>query len=141
MRSEKQTSGSAAPRSEEAKVRALLEAWASAVRGSDLDAVVAHHSADVVYFDVPPPVQVRGISAYRDSWPAFFEHIGGSGQFELSELTVTAGDDVAFAHAILLVRGASDTKLGRVRLSVGLRKIDDQWTIVHEHHSAPYEAA
>ena len=25
------------------------------------------------------------------------------------------------------------------RLTVGLRKIDDRWTIVHEHHSIPSE--
>jgi ketosteroid isomerase-like protein len=25
------------------------------------------------------------------------------------------------------------------RLTVGLRKIDCQWTIVHEHHSVPSE--
>jgi ketosteroid isomerase-like protein len=125
---------------EEAKVRDRLEAWARAVRSHDLDGVVAHHALDVVYFDVPPPVQVRGIRGYKDSWPPFFTYIGKTGSFDLNELSIIAGPDVAFAHAILLVRGETEKNAQSVRLTVGLRKIDGEWTIIHEHHSAPYEA-
>ncbi len=49
-------------------------------------------------FDVPPPDDgVRGIDAYRESWPAFFEWQRKGASFEIIELDVTAGDDVAFA--------------------------------------------
>ncbi len=80
-----------------------------------------------------------GIRGFRDSWPPFFDYIGETGQFDLDELGITAGAAVAFAHAVLLVRGEAEASLGRVRLTVGLRKIDSEWTIFHEHHSAPYE--
>jgi ketosteroid isomerase-like protein len=126
---------------EEAMIRARLEAWADAVRRHDLDAVVAYHADDIVYFDVPPPTQVRGIRGYTDSWPPFFTYIGQTGGFDLDELCITAGTDVAFAHAILLVRGEHEQAPAGVRLTVGLRKIDGEWTILHEHHSAPSEAA
>jgi ketosteroid isomerase-like protein len=57
-----------------AEIRALLERWADAVHAGDLETVVADHAADIVMFDVPPPDRgVRGIDAYRDTWPPFFE--------------------------------------------------------------------
>lgn len=77
---------------------------------------------------------VIGIHGYEESWPPFFEYVGTAGQFDIDELTVSAGDDVAFARAILLVlhgRGHRREEPGRVRLSVGLRKTDGEWTIVH----------
>ena len=49
-------------------------------------------------FDVPPPQEgVRGIDAYRDTWPGFFEWQAQGATFDILELDVTAGDDVAFA--------------------------------------------
>ena len=44
-------------------------------------------------FDVPPPYDgLRGIDAYRDSWPDFFEWQRQGAIFEITELDVTAGD-------------------------------------------------
>ena len=140
MTGSKQTpDASARPSRDESAVRGLLENWAEAVRGHDLAGVLAHHAQELVYFDVPPPEQVRGIDAYAKSWPPFFGYIGQRGQFELTELGITASEDVAFAHAILLVRGETETSAARVRLTVGLRKLQGAWCVVHEHHSAPYE--
>jgi ketosteroid isomerase-like protein len=124
---------------DERKVRERIEAWAHAVRSHDLEGVVAYHTQDIVYFDVPAPPEVRGLDGYRRSWPPFFEYIGESGQFELARLEISAGRDVAFAHALLLVRGSTETKVSTIRLSVGLLKRDGEWWVTHEHHSAPYE--
>lgn len=124
----------------EAEVRERIETWAAAVRAHDLAGVLRHHASDIVYFDVPPPVQ-RGLGSYERSWPPFFEYIGRRGQFELDQLAVTAGSDVAFAHAILRVRGDSARETAAIRLTVGLRKSSDGWEITHEHHSAPYTPA
>ena len=40
--------------SEEARIKALLEDWADAVRRHDLPAILAHHDRDMVMFDLPP---------------------------------------------------------------------------------------
>ncbi len=134
-----QAASTATDSTEEAKVRERLEAWADAVRRHDLDGVAAHHSADVVYFDVSPPTQVRGIRGYIASWSPFFAYLGETGGFDLDEVRIIAGTDVAFIHAILLVRGETETSPASVRLTVGLRKLAGEWTIIHEHHSVPYE--
>lgn len=125
---------------DEQKVRDRIEAWARAVQSHDLDGVIARHAKDVVYFDVPAPPEVRGLDGYARSWPPFFRYIGKTGQFDLTELEISAGSDVAFAHAIVLVRGACETRATHIRLTVGLVKLAGEWTITHEHHSAAFES-
>jgi uncharacterized protein (TIGR02246 family) len=125
----------------ELAIRALIERWATAVQARDLDGVLADHSEDIQMFDVPPPNELRGIEAYRDTWPPFFDwQKQGAAAFEIVSLDVTAGDDVAFATALL--RCGTEEELrkdpdNRLRLTIGLRKEDGRWLVSHEHHSFP----
>jgi uncharacterized protein (TIGR02246 family) len=127
--------------SDEQQIRALIEAWAVAAHDGDLDTVLADHAPDIVMFDVSPPNQgVRGIEAYRDTWPPFFQWQAGGAAFEIESLEVTAGAEVAFAHALLRCGTAADFARDpeqRLRLTIGLRKTGARWTVVHEHHSFP----
>jgi uncharacterized protein (TIGR02246 family) len=120
-------------------IRELINRWAGAVHTGDLNRVLADHDSDIVMFDVPPPYQgVRGIDAYRESWPPFFEWQRQGAVFEIVELDVTAGDDVAFAWALLKCGKPADFQDNpdnRLRLTVGLRKVDGRWVVTHEHHS------
>jgi len=123
----------------EQQIRALIERWAQAVHRGDLDTVLADHSDDIVMFDVPPPQDgVRGLTAYRDTWPGFFEWQASGAVFEIVELDVTAGEDVAFAWALLRCNtpeGLAARPDQRLRLTVGLRRDGDRWLVSHEHHS------
>jgi ketosteroid isomerase-like protein len=49
----------------------LVENWAKAVRAKDFGGILAHHSTDVHMFDVPPPLECRGIEPYRKTWDLF----------------------------------------------------------------------
>jgi uncharacterized protein (TIGR02246 family) len=124
-----------------AQIRALIERWAKAVHQGDLDGVLADHADDIVMFDVPPPNDgVRGIAAYRDTWPPFFVWQQRGASFEIVSIEVTAGEDVAFAHALLRCGTAEELQRdpdNRLRLSVGLRKENGRWVVAHEHHSFP----
>jgi ketosteroid isomerase-like protein len=127
---------------DEARIKVLLEDWAAAVRRHDLPAILAHHDRDVLMFDLPPPLQCRGIEAYEATWGLLFQYHQPGTAFDFRELTVTAGAEVAFAAAILWCGPDSSAtpkdKDGFLfRLTVGLRKVDGQWLIVHEHHSVP----
>jgi ketosteroid isomerase-like protein len=127
---------------DEQTIRTLIENWVTAVHTGDLDTVLADHAQDLVMFDVPPPYDgVRGLDAYRDTWPGFFEWQRSGACFELESLEVTAGAEVAFAFALLQCRSAEDDPRRLLRLTIGLRKIDDRWTVTHEHHSFPHESA
>jgi uncharacterized protein (TIGR02246 family) len=127
--------------SDESEIRALIQRWANAVHAGDMGDVLADHTDDIVMFDVPPPDDgVRGIEAYRQTWPPFFEWQRQGAVFEIVSLEVTAGVDVAFAHALL--RCGTDEELtkdpdNRLRLTIGLRKEGGRWVVSHEHHSFP----
>lgn len=126
---------------DERAVRQLIVDWAAAVHAGDLDGVLADHAEDIVMFDVPPPDDgVRGLDAYRRTWPPFFEWQRSGAPFEIVSLDITAGTDVAFAWALL--RCGTEEELrrdpgNRLRLTIGLRKEDGRWVVDHEHHSFP----
>jgi uncharacterized protein (TIGR02246 family) len=126
---------------DEQTIRTLIERWAAAVHDGDLAAVVADHAEDIVMFDVPPPFRgVRGMEDYAAAWPPFFEWQRSGAVFEIDELDVVTGTDVAYAHALLRCATpeqlAEDPEL-RLRLTLGLRKEGDRWVVAHEHHSFP----
>ena len=126
----------------EAQIRELVESWATAVRHKDMEAILAHRAPDLLMFDVPPPLQLNGIEAYRASWSKFFPWLERGGTFQLSDISVTTGSDVAFCHA--LIRCGNPRSSGRkddltVRLTIGFKQVNGEWTIVHEHHSEPAE--
>jgi uncharacterized protein (TIGR02246 family) len=123
----------------ENQIRELIERWAAAVHRGDMDGVLADHAGDIVMFDVPPPHDgVRGLDAYRETWPPFFEWQTQGASFEVVELDVTTGHDVAYAYALL--RCGSRPELAehperRLRLTLGLRRERGRWVVAHEHHS------
>ncbi|MGW2563500.1 YybH family protein [Streptomyces sp. NPDC001514] len=123
------------------QIRALIERWARAVHEGDIDGVLADHADDIVMFDVPPPNDgVRGIDRYRETWPPFFVWQRQGASFELVSLDVTAGEDVAFAHALLRCGTQQELREdpdNRLRLTIGLRKEGGRWVVAHEHHSFP----
>ncbi|WP_068924741.1 YybH family protein [Planobispora rosea] len=128
---------------DEEQIRTLIERWAEAVRSGDLDGVLADHADDIVMFDVPPPHEgVRGLESYRRTWPYFFRWLAQGALFEIETLDVTAGEDVAFAHALLRC-GTPEHLAGnpehRLRLTFGLRRRDGRWVVAHEHHSFPID--
>jgi uncharacterized protein (TIGR02246 family) len=130
--------------SDQEQIRNLIERWAAAVHRCDIDGAVADHADDIVMFDVPPPYEgVRGIDAYRESWPPFFEWQAQGALFEIESLDVTAGDDIAYAHALLRCgtpKELAEHPANRLRLTIGLRKERGRWVVAHEHHSFPYTA-
>jgi uncharacterized protein (TIGR02246 family) len=122
------------------EIRTLIERWANAVQLQNIETILARHSSDVLMFDVPPPNELRGIDAYRQSWAPFFDHFKDGGVFAIERLAVTAGDRVAFATALLRCGTEEELRNNpttRLRLTVGLRKEQDRWMIAHEHHSYP----
>ena len=120
----------------EAQVRKLLDDWTAAVRARDIEKVLAHHSDDVVMFDVPPPEEWRGIGKYRESWEYFFKYFPREGgAFNIEQMEIATTGDLAWAYGLLRCGKPQDTF--PVRLTVCLRRIEGAWTIVHEHHSVP----
>jgi len=127
---------------EEAKIRERIHAIADGLGAKDLEAVKRIYAADVVSFDVEPPLQHVGIDAKMRNWEnvfVFFESVS----YELRDLTLTVGGDVAFAHGFGRLSGTlkDGTKTDGmwVRATFGLRKVDGDWLIVHDQVSVPFD--
>jgi uncharacterized protein (TIGR02246 family) len=128
--------------SDELELRELIARWSKAVRDQDLAGIRANHDPDILMFDVPPPFLSRGLEAYMATWDMFFACVPKPVVFDFEDVEITAGQDVAFATAI--GRCVNTDRNGekenlRFRLTMGFRKHDGRWRVMHEHHSLPAE--
>jgi len=118
----------------------LIERWSKGVRDQDRAAIRQDHDADILMFDVPPPFQSRGIDEYMATWDTFFSFAEKPVRFDFTNIEITAGVEVAFAtavgHCVTIRRDGRREPLD-FRLTMGLRKIDGRWHVMHEHHSLP----
>ncbi|HEX9791588.1 MAG TPA: nuclear transport factor 2 family protein [Kiloniellales bacterium] len=118
----------------ELAIRATIDDWTDAICKGDIDRVLANRTDGIVMYDVPEPIQVTGIEAYKDTWKLFFDHnVAGPDRFRLSDVQIVADADVAYAHGLLTIGGGD----AHCRLTLGLRRIDGAWKVTHEHHSIP----
>jgi len=127
-------------KADEAAIHKLVEGWAKAVRTKDLNGILVSHSPEILMFDVPPPIQSKGIDAYKKTWDLFFSWASDPVIFDIGEMNIIAGSDVAFVTALMLCAGTEangDRIELEFRLTIGLRKIGGRWIVVHEHHSIP----
>jgi uncharacterized protein (TIGR02246 family) len=128
---------------DEVRIRQLLAERESAMRAKDAERALADYAPEVVRFDLAPPLQHTGT---RDRFVAelrdWFADKEGPFEYEIRDLTVTVGKDVAFCHGLSRM-GAPPNDSEEAfelwfRVTVGLRKIDGAWRITHEHESTPF---
>ena len=101
------------------QIRALIERWADAVHRGDMAGVLADHAEDIVMFDVPPPQEgVRGIDAYRETWPGFFAWQASGASFDLA---VAGGDRGRGRRLRVRVAALRDGRPGSRRTGCGSR--------------------
>jgi ketosteroid isomerase-like protein len=126
----------------ESELRSQLEDWARAVRAKDVDRIYAHYAPDIVAFDAIAQLQFKGADAYRKHWETCMTMCTGPMIFELHDLQITAGDDLAFVHGLNRCGGTGpDGKemSGWMRMTACFRKQHGEWRVVHEHFSAPFD--
>jgi uncharacterized protein (TIGR02246 family) len=126
----------------DAEIRALLDHRIAAVRAKDAAALTANHAPDVLSFDLIPPLRYRGLSALRQRAQEWFASFQGPLDYEISEVAIAAGEDVAFCHGLHRVSGtrADGQKIEMWwRATTGFRKADGRWVITHEHSSVPFD--
>ena len=139
---ERTVPASRAGSSEEILVRKRLDDWSAAFRRKDIDAVMAVFASDAVAFDIVPPLAYTGRGTYRKQWERLFASYEGPIGYEIRELSVTAGHDVAFSHSLNRISGT--LKNGKttgfwLRMTACWRKVDGQWLLEHEHVSVPVD--
>jgi ketosteroid isomerase-like protein len=127
---------------DEMQIRLLLQQWAMATRKGQKDHVLANHLPEVLIYDVLAPMKYEGAEAYRQSWDEWQPETEGEGQFDLQDLSVTAGSDVAFAHGFIKCGGVLPNGKrfeDMVRATFCLRKASGSWKVAHQHISKPIQ--
>ncbi|MGI5129333.1 YybH family protein [Pseudonocardia sp. CA-107938] len=129
---------------DEVEIRGQIDKVVEALRAKDLEALRQLYTDDVVSFDVDPPLQHIGIDAKLENWARVFEFFE-TVTYEVRDLTFTVGDEVAYGHAFARLRGTlpsgAQTNGMWVRVTYGMRKIDDVWLIAHDQVSVPLDVA
>jgi ketosteroid isomerase-like protein len=128
--------------SDDAQIRQLIESRLKAVHAKDPSAAMAPCAPDFLLFDLAPPLQHRGAEVNRKGLEEWFTTFRGPVGYEMRDLSITAGDDVAFCHSLNRITGArtdgTETDVW-VRATACLRKIGGTWAITHEHVSVPFK--
>jgi uncharacterized protein (TIGR02246 family) len=127
---------------DEADIRRRIDHCAKALHTMDLEGVMAIYAPDIVSFDIVPPLRHVGAEAKRQQWVDAFAMYEPPLGYEFRDVTVTVGDDVAFAHSLNWVSGTLQNGQRSefwVRWTACFRKIDGTWLIAHDHVSVPVD--
>ena len=128
--------------SDETAIGALLRAHAQAIHDKDADATLAPYAADLVRYDLAPPLATKGAQALdRGNLQGWFDTWRGPIRYALADFAITANGDIGFAHGFVKIGGTKhEGYTGNLwaRQTVCLRKQGGTWMIVHEHTSTPF---
>lgn len=129
---------------DDAEIRQRIERFLEAVRAMDLEGVKPIYAPDIASFDFVPPLQHLGAESKLNNWVDVFSAYQPPLGYEIRDLTLIVGDDVAFGRSFNRISGT--LKNGKragywVRWTTCFRKIDGSWLIVHDHVSVPTDVA
>jgi ketosteroid isomerase-like protein len=126
----------------EAQIRQQIDKIVEGIRAQDLEGLKRLYTADVVSFDVEPPLQHVGVAAKMKNWANVFT-LFQDATYEVRDLTVTASDDVAFGHCFGrlsgTLRNGTATSGMWVRGTFCFQQIDGNWLIAHDQVSVPLD--
>ncbi|WP_141581806.1 nuclear transport factor 2 family protein [Actinomadura sp. WMMA1423] len=129
---------------DEAEIRQQIDKIVQGIRAKDLKALEEVYAGDVVSFDVEPPLQHVGRAAKLKNWTnvfTFFQDVS----YEIRDLTLTVGDEVAFGHGFGRLSGTlgngTATSGMWVRATLCFRKTGGTWLIAHDQASVPMDVS
>jgi ketosteroid isomerase-like protein len=100
---------------DEAGIRQLIDKMAEAIRAMDFEGLKACFAMDMVSFDVAgPPLQTVGADAKLKNWEMAFAVFQPPLGYEIRDLTITVGNDVAFGHSFNRFSGTLENGTGSV---------------------------
>jgi ketosteroid isomerase-like protein len=128
----------------DAVIRQRVEEWAKAVRAKDVGEVMSFYAANIVSFDLDPPLRYAGTENKRRAWQNFFAVHAGPVGYQVHDLNVTLQGELAFVCGLnhvtgTLARGGANDFW--VRWTACLRRSHGVWLIVHDHVSVPADLA
>ncbi len=138
----RQSSASSIENSEDERaILDLMAKWRSALENKDVESMMEDYQDDAVLFDACPPYKAVGVQAIKKTWEACLPYFPDEFKSEHRDLQVQVDGDVAFVYGIHhFVPTPSDHPCGQtwMRISIGLKRIEGDWRVAHEHCSLPF---
>ncbi len=129
-------------KNDEAEIQRLLDDGIRSLHDKNIEGVMSLYAQEVVTFDIVPPLRYLGAEALRKLWEEVFSVYHGPIGYEIHDLTITVGDDVAFTHSLNRISGTMTTGQQTalwLRWTACFRKINGKWLIVHHQNSVPVD--
>jgi uncharacterized protein (TIGR02246 family) len=128
---------------DEAQIRELIAEQASAMRAGDAKALVGRYAPEATVFNLAPPLGRSGAEVHDvEALQGWFDGFGGDMHFDVRDLAVTVGGDVAFCHSLNRMAATPQGVPGGFemwfRSTVCFERIDGRWLVTHEHTSTPF---
>jgi uncharacterized protein (TIGR02246 family) len=123
----------------EAEITALTDHWKKALAEKNIDGMLENYAEDVVVFDVPPPLQIKGRDALRENNENWLKMFEGPVAAEFKDVSITASDDLAVLHQLARIydKNKGPESGSWARVTVCYRKTDGKWLAFHDHVSVP----
>ena len=100
------------------------------------------YAENVVVFNLARPlVQPSSVDRGDAAMTAWFEAKGGGVWVEVRDLQVTVGGDLALCTSLQSMGSTPESPQPFAiwyRATLGLRRVDGSWLVVHEHTSTPF---
>ncbi|MEZ6047922.1 MAG: nuclear transport factor 2 family protein [Planctomycetaceae bacterium] len=106
-----------------------------------MQGLTADYVDDAVLYDAIPPYKTVGAENIRKIWESCLPHFPESFRSEHRDLEVHVDGNVAMVHGLhRFIPDDPEHPCGNtwMRITVGYRKIDGAWKVVHEHVSIPF---
>jgi ketosteroid isomerase-like protein len=127
---------------DESAVQAAIQGFLRATKLKDVEGMLSFCEPDVVTFDMMPPLRHDGAAAVREIWTKILAAFDPPLECETRHLKVFVSEKIAFGRCLVhfggkrLTGGASATWMC---MTLGLRKIKQDWKIIHQHVSVPID--
>jgi len=126
----------------EIAIKKVIEDGIEALRNKDIEGGMALYAPDVVSFDIVPPLRYVGADVFRKVWEEVFASFQVTLGYEIHDLAITAGEDVAFAYSLNHISGTMNNGLKTdlwLRWTACFQKINGAWLVVHHQNSVPVD--
>lgn len=126
---------------DEAEIRHMMHEWSRALETKDAAGLVKDYAPDAVLYDAIPPYKTVGADNIRQIWEQCLPYFPEQFKSEHRDIAIHVAGDTAFAHCVHhFIPTPADHTCGQtwMRVTVGYRKINGKWKVIHEHVSVPF---
>jgi uncharacterized protein (TIGR02246 family) len=126
---------------DEAGIRHMMHEWSRALEAKDLDQLFKDYAPDAVLYDAIPPYKTCGVDNICQVWANCLPYFPDIFQSEHRDIQVHVAGDTAFMHCMHhFITTPAEHPCGQtwMRVTVGYRKINGKWKVIHEHVSIPF---